>query len=74
VLAHLGIALALLVLGRSGRMDNGCIHNRSGRNPRTALGFGCYQVRRAETCSWREVVEVLVITPAEAEGAEFADE
>jgi hypothetical protein len=33
-----------------------------------------YQDSRAETCSWREGVEVLVITPAEAEGAEVADE
>jgi hypothetical protein len=38
------------------------------------FGLGCYQDSRAETCSCREVVEVLVITPAEAEGAEVADE
>jgi hypothetical protein len=37
-LVHLGVTLALLVLGRTERMDNGCIHNGSGRDPHIALG------------------------------------
>jgi hypothetical protein len=35
---------------------------------------GHYQISFAETCSCREVVEVLVTTPAELDGGAVADE
>jgi hypothetical protein len=35
---------------------------------------GDYQINFAETCSCREVVEVLVTTPAELDGGAVADE
>ena len=36
--------------------------------------FWHYQMNFAETCSCREVVEVLVTTPAELDGGAVADE
>lgn len=39
-----------------------------------AYVFWHYQMNFAETCSCREVVEVLVTTPAELDGGSVADE
>jgi hypothetical protein len=60
------------ILERSG--DCRFLQGEMGMPVHAPLRPECYQESRAETCSWREVVEVLVITPAEAEGAEVADE